>query len=352
MKIYNDIAKTSNDPHFHYNLAISYMNGIICERNLELAEELCLKVIEDGKMVNIEDVYRTLFIIKKKSCQQNEEKDTASSSSSLISYCLQCAEKGQLWAMEEYSRMCWKRGEYKNWPLVINKTNGVNRMEQGFKWLQKIVESERERDHKESNCVINTNSKALLVRNGEILVNAMKILNQGDYGIISTILDVCSPPTQSNLTPESVPALSQCDFEFYLKHVKDVQFVLSSILHRWLSTLTEGYNKTGLVAYFVYHYGLDWRYFYSKFPIVFTYSGEKEEEYDDQKFDIDRLKKKNYLNVEIQNRSLLELYRHMKSTLAPTLSNDIFNLIGQYIPWFTLVAEQCRLLDKKRKSAF
>jgi hypothetical protein len=42
-------------------------------------------------------------------------------------------------------------------------------------------------------------------------------------------------------------------------------------------------------------------------------------------------------------------YSSSPSSLGYILPGDIVNLIGDYIPWFSLVKEQDRLSTKKRK---
>ena len=326
------IAAKNGEEYSINNLAIAYRCGDIVKKNLDLAEKLFTKLIQMNKLLSVSELPEyEIFSIK------NERKDFVGA----WNYCLQCAEKGQLWAMMECVKISWNK-EYSS--IFKNETRLGTRLETTLKWLHQIINLY---DYRMKNLsMFKSDHKFRIDRNKLALNYARKYLYSGLNipGLLKTWSHTYETPFDDfGLT------LYYCDQDKIQEHLISV-----------LNDLKEKDSSPDLLAHFVYTYGLNWKIFYQKFPIQFTYFGQDLCDDDKGVNDVkstssqENIDQNNYLSVNLQHEKLTEIYRDMKYSSSPSslgyiLPGDIVNLIGDYIPWFSLVKEQDRLSTKKRK---
>jgi hypothetical protein len=228
--------------------------------------------------------------------------------------------------MAEYANICWGKNEQLS-PYFSEKDKGL---ETGLKYFHRIiVHGYSALKYKNSRTLDSINEKCVFM--------AQEVLCVDDEQIIKNV--------SSN--PHFI--IKNNDFGPWLYYAKDVQYVLSSVLKNYLvsidafSTIREdGKLHKQIVAHFVYNYGLDWKYFYRKYPVTFYPYNEN----GNYKAILDV---ENVTSVNVQHYRLTKIYKDMKSFFF-IMPKDIFNLIGDYIVWFPLVSESDRLTEKKRKT--
>jgi hypothetical protein len=266
---WNKLAADQGNSSAIYNLSVFYYNL----KEYKQSEQLLVQIVGNKEDENPCQIRELLFQTK---CSRYNYGDA-------IQWCAECIDKGDKWAIDIFAKICWN-DEFIKYGFDLTKPLAqlaINRFETG---LNLFCRSRRENYQDES-------LDLDLPRNNKKMIQ--NICGQGSW------------PKDFNIEKDN--------FEPCLEFV-DRQNVLIEVANHYS-------ERKDLIKHLVYNYGLDWKKYYSKYPL-----GDVTE----------------FQKVTDQHHDLTEL---VKCVFLP---REIQKLVFSHLPWFSLVEEESQC-GRKRK---